>query len=579
MIQENQQKRSDLSQFVQAIEAVNSLLASEPTLQSWWDTRSSKLNHQLLQRLSQEATARKQFFLRLASFLLKPDQRGIEHKLSEGLSAYSAELDERVRTETADLAGQMRLRSSGKEIDVVDEQIRDLDQMLDDLRNVRYAWEDAKSSPSLTGTWVSPFETQIQQLEAHKTSIQATLGDLTRLKQVVISINNQLATAYRDNNQALWDDFNDKLTGLRSHAKDSQDFWVPPALKTHVSYNWINNARAALSKRRAELQHKADEIDRYVRLQHMEGNESLDQWFTSGSDEDRVWSYISSQRDSGKKPLIQQKSVLEQAKIDLQHIRDHATIANYQSYTSGVADALINGLSNRLTENQVLQKPLQDYLDDQITKINSFRSGLLPIVGGNLDSGESSPRLGVYPQVYEGARREVQSANFGQARDVCTQGKQRLATAIAALVSLKAQQNRSSLSGMGQRLYDKTTAEIKRLEAEQQNIGDLEVQIGILEGRYKGSKEKFESNLNEYHNIKHANRITRHRRRQELVVFLGLARQAFCECKQLCPQSELVRVWEPSFADTLTDCKDLSETDWEKRYFTGMPSPERAGAS
>lgn len=293
------------------------------------------------------------------------------------------------------------------------------------------------------------------------------------------------------------------------------------------------------------------------------------------SDEQLVRTFIVSQRQSGA--VIREKSVLEQADEDITYIQEHATLDDYKEYTNGVAQVLLDKLTNRLLAAGVLQRgqSLTTHLDNQIKTIQDLRKGLLPVIGGELLTGESANGMTVYGLLYASTAQYIRSAAFDKARGICTQEETRLTEAIQSLEICKAQSN-PSLPGMAQRLIGAAEKEINRLKEEKEYVSKVKECVDTLERDYLRWQEKFESNLSEWNKQKHGGFRIRFRRTNESDYY-QVAVDAFCECRKLCPEDEWVRAWMHSQGNVLEQCRILDREQWLQQYFAGLPKPIKAG--
>lgn len=579
----------DLDRFNQALFYVHQLLddadvgpSQKTTLNAWWGRRSAKLNQQLMQRLPHATTAQERLFLRLASVLLQPQQSGIEARVTGEIEDYAIEIEKWITIERSNLTGDVRPRRAGIARAVVTEQIEDLDKLVREIRSVIYAWEDVKSRAALTDNKIS---SKIENLKttylANRSSSSAPseslielLSGLIRLEEVVAYVDGNLTTAYREDLQGLWVELEQKLHGYRDVT--TRDNWVHQQLQQHISYRWIETAKSELKQNRNGLQMKMDDIVRLLKYQDIEAAQSLDDRPTSGqsSDEQAVRRLISEERQ--RSSILQERSVLEMARDNLIYIKEHALLDDYKEYTKNADQSLSERLTRKLIAADILprQQSLDQYLDARIETIANLREILSPVVGRA--SSDNAGPLTVYRQVHEKAVQYARSAQFDKARASCSEREAELAQTITTLEECY-EQAVSSLPGMARRLLGVIGQETNRLKAEKGNITQVKDAIDALERDYHEWQEKFDVNLAEWRRRNEGRWLDRFRR-ADASHFLQIARQAFCECQNRCPDADWIRTWMNMGAKTLGECDALDETQWIQRYLAAPPIPEKVAS-
>lgn len=549
-------------------------------LQAWWRRRSAKLNQQLLQRLTQATTARERVFLRLACLLLQPQQPGMEARLADDLGDYTSEISEWVATEIQNISGDVRLQRAGTALEIAKEQIEDLERLIGEIRSVIYAWEDVKSRASFADNTISTKIGDLRRVylaarsSSHEQPSQVAsqslidlLWELAQLQEVIVYVSSNLETAYRENSPGLWEALHQKLHGF--HDVPSQAYWVSQgSLRQHISYRWIETAYQELRNRRTELQQRMDNIVELLRYEYFEGEQLDDDGHTSGrlSEENKATEIKEKIRSERRRnSILQEKSVLEQARDDLTYIREHAIVEGYQTYTKQSDQRLVDKLTRKLIAADVLprDRSLSDFLDSRIKIIEDLRKSLLPVVRRGF--GDNPLSLTIQKQAYYRAARFAQAAQFEKARQSCSEGESQLTQTLSYLETSQGQAT-PPLPGMAKRLLDRIEQETNKLKVEKESISQINARIDDLERDYRKWREQFETNLAEWQR-RNAGGLLGRFRRAGASHFLQSASQALCKCQTLCPEDEWVQIWANMGFMPSGQCAKLNETDWMEQHF------------
>lgn len=566
--------------FKEALEDGDLADEGQQALTTWWNQRKRRvvqhLQGQLESTRPSAETIQQRLWLGLGIYCLQPNHPAGVDALQELLPKFVRQMRANVGKEEANINGDNRTAQSGQKIDILGEQIRDLEALDDQtralFRMLRYPQNVGISSEGAEFQEATGYCTEIKTelLEP----IQNNLTKLYSLRDVVHYVDTNLPGAYLENDSQRWEAIRKRLQGQQDIPGGIR--WVSTDLASHVSLRWVSEAYGGLNKRRTELEDAMNQIVWAIQFETLEASEQIknDTRVASGVRTDESWAakYIEDERKKAASPLAT-RSLIEHAAERYRFVQDRAEIPEYIKYTEGTRDRLTGIVARRVKDSKAwhINPDLDSALHSKQVALDSLRTGLLPILGGKLKNSTSMSSYRVWASVFCEAIKLTRQGKFEEAVTHCdnqlsinTPGN--LREVLSQLdAKIKGVQN-GDVTGMMQWLATFARKRKDELEIERGQIELLKTQIDLLNQQYTGSKQDFESRLQQISRIDGDSRlklpIIGRRLQEQRRDCLTQCQNDLQKCRQVSPEDTWVDTWTTRFH--LSGGPSPTMVDWVK---------------